>query len=84
VGAAGESGVVADWRGRMRWIGWRIGEREDDVVAGVDGALASGGAGEWGSVARRERRGRSELGPESAYTRELLAAVPEIPRIVQV
>jgi len=71
VGAAGESGVVADWRGRMRWIGWRIGEREDDVVAGVDGALASGGAGEWGSVARRERR-------------ELLAAVPEIPRIVQV
>jgi len=45
MGAASEWGVAADWRRRVRRVGGGIGEREDDVVAGVDGIVARGGAG---------------------------------------
>jgi hypothetical protein len=55
----------------MRWIGWRIGEREDDVVAGVDGALASGGAGEWGSFARRSEEGGASSSPTTGEAKSV-------------
>lgn len=61
MGAAGEWGVAGDWDGGVGGIGGGVGKWENDVVVGVDGIVATGGAGWRGDLVGggdgKERKG---------------------------
>src|SRR5260370_15059273 len=66
LGAAGERGVAAHRCGRVAGLGRRIGQREDDVIAGVDGLASAGRASPRRSVADGVGANEKIDGPEGA------------------